>query len=118
MSEEKKEKFKPGIISIIALLVGFATFLSGFWRVREVLWFVVYPDTGQGFGCIDQLLILAASLPFPLFLLLFPAGLVLSIIALFKEQNKYYRLLPLAFVLAGAFLFWLGYILAGFWRVN
>jgi len=113
--EERKEQHKaPRIVSYIALVAGIATFLNGLLLVSITLWASIIPGAGGDFDFIGLILIVVAveSIIFSYYLWPIAAiGLVLSIVALFIERNKYFRLLPLAFVLAGILLYAVCYAL-------
>jgi hypothetical protein len=103
--KERKEQHKAvRIISIIALIVGIATFLSGLLLVPFTLWFAIYPDAGHDLDLIGMLLTVVAVSSFCVSFFLWPIaaiGLVLSIVALLIERNIHLRLLPLAFFIVG-----------------
>ena len=93
------------IVSIIALVVGVATFGIALLCVPAALWFTISPIAGGDFDIIGLILLVVYVLSFCSFLPPAAIGLVLSIVTLFIERNKCLRLLPLAFVLAGICLF-------------
>ena len=102
MSEEKKqEKHKPRTISCIALVVGVIAFVSGLMIVTYALFgaFVSSSDVIESF-LRDAVKFANLSFWFSFYI-----GLILSIVTLLFERNKYYRLLPLAFVLVGIGLY-------------
>ena len=102
--EERTEKRKPRTISHIALMYGIVAVLLGFlivpYAFRDA---IVYSD-GPGVEVIEIFLIVAmfAMISFwPTAVI----GLVLSIVTLFIERKLLFRLLPLAFVVAGILLY-------------
>jgi hypothetical protein len=103
--EKRKEQHKAvRIISIIAPVAGFATFLSGLLLVPVTWWLAIYPDAGHDFDFIGMFLTVVAISSIIFSYYLWPIaviGLVLSIVTLFLERNKYFRLLPLAFFTVG-----------------
>jgi hypothetical protein len=108
MSEEEKKDIliTYRIISIIALFIGIATFLSGLMLVPATLWFAIIPPT-EG-DVIGLLLSVLTFVPILCEIYLWPIaaiGLVLSIITLFTERNMYYRALPWNFLLFGILLY-------------
>ena len=100
MSEEKKKEQNKAvrIISIIALVAGIAMFLCGLLIVPIPVLRVI----GSG---IPDLLSIAACYSLLLFRCIIIPALVLSLVTLLFERNKYYRWLPLAFVVAGILLY-------------
>jgi hypothetical protein len=115
--EEKKEKYKPRVISRIALLLGIVTFFSGLLLVPFTLWFALIPDAGGDLDFIGMFFTFVAipSIFSAHFILPIAAiGLVLSIVALFIERDISHRLLPLVFFIVGicfyAMCYAVGYI--------
>ncbi len=107
--EERKEKHKPRIISIIALVVGIATFLCGLLIVPFTLCMVI---VGPGFA-MDIILMLLFGLALfstVLFVPLAIIGLILSIVTLFIERDIYLRAAPLTLVLFGILLYPVCYV--------
>lgn len=105
MSEEKrKEKQEPRFTSIIALVVGIAAFLSGLLIVPAAGLMVLNPSAFKGEG-ITRLIAVVAYYSLVSFWYITIPALILSLVVLFIERNKYYRLLPLAFVLIGFLLY-------------
>ena len=102
--EERKEKRKPRVISRIALVAGFATFLCGLLIVPAAGLMAFNSSAFKDEG-ITRLIAVVAYYSFVSFWYIKISGLILSIVALFIERNKYYRLLPLAFVLLGFLLY-------------
>jgi len=101
--EETREKLEPRTLSIIAFIVGIASFLC---MLMITTWFVwtntVSPD-GM-YDVFDAIKVFRFILMFILFIsyvLLVAIGLVLSIITLFIERNLYFQLLPFVYVVAG-----------------
>ena len=96
--EERKEKHEPKFTSIIALVLGIATFLSGLLIVPFTLCIVLDAFSIASGSMFLEVLAFGATVllaPFAIW------GLILSIVSLFIERNIYFRLLPLAFVLFG-----------------
>lgn len=119
MSEEEgKEKPKvTRFISSMALVISIATFLLSLLIVPGILWITFYPEAGHDFDFIGMFLTAVAVLSIICMFRLWPIaviGLVLSIVTLFIERNKYLRFLPLAFFIVGicfyTILFVSGYI--------
>jgi hypothetical protein len=120
MSEEERKKDIPiayRIISIIALFVGIATFLSGLLFVLALLWNRIIPGAGGDFVSLGMFLKLETFLSY----VFWPSaviGLVLSIVTLFVERNLCFRLLPLAFIIVGICLYELVYVIAFLWFIG
>jgi len=100
--EERKEKQELSIVSILALGAGIATFLCSLLILPLFIWSAIVESPGAlgAYGITIFLMVLA----FFSFILLLPSvaiGLPLSIITLLIERDMRFRLLPLAFVLAG-----------------
>ncbi|NIP23700.1 MAG: hypothetical protein GWN67_23710 [Phycisphaerae bacterium] len=105
MSEEERGECKAArIVSITALVIGIATFLSGLLLVPATLWFAIIPGAGGDFDFIGMLLTVVDVSSFCVSFFLWPIaaiGLVLSIISLFIERDIHLRLLPLTFFIVG-----------------
>ena len=103
--EEKINKHKSSrIISITALAIGIATFMCGLLIVPAAGLMALNPSALKGEG-ITRLIAFVAYYSLVSFRYITIPGLILSMAALFIERNKYYRLLPLAFVLTGFLLY-------------
>jgi di/tricarboxylate transporter len=119
--EERKEKpnhttnfqgCKTRDFTVVALIAGIVTFLSGFLYIPAIVWIT---STGFTFtyshrhDMIWVLLNTVVIFTIYFFQFSFLLSLPLSIAAFFTETNKYLRLLPLAFVVIGACFCSLGY---------
>jgi hypothetical protein len=113
MSEEKKEKRKPRIISRIALFAGIATLLCSFMTFPFAYFYsdaLVSPDEPHD-NFIAYFFLIVAYLSLFFLWPLFAISLILSIVTLFVERNERLRLLPLVLVLIGILpnaMFWFG----------
>jgi len=111
MSEkERKEQHKAvRIISYIALIVGVATLLCGLLMVPATVLGAINPTAfmSERFDWLTNIAYYSGLL----FNYIFTISCTLSIITLFIERNKYYRLLPLAFVLIGVLLYLMCYVI-------
>ena len=103
--EERKEKPKVRIVSIIALIVGIATFVCGLFIVPFTLWSHMFPNLGMGIDVIWILLLAVALCSTVLFVPIAIIGLVLSIVTLFIERDIYLQAVPLTLVLFGILLY-------------
>ncbi|KPL24566.1 MAG: hypothetical protein AMJ75_03450 [Phycisphaerae bacterium SM1_79] len=114
MSEEKrKEKHKPRTISIMALIIGITTLLSWMLLFSVSLWCQLYPNAGHEFDFIGKFLSVVAFLSIFYLSILWPLiiiGFVLSLVTLFIERNKNFRLLPLALFIVIICALAMGYI--------
>ena len=100
-------------VSVIALMIGIATFLSGLFFVPLILWVSIIPFAGQEGDVIMLILLVVAFLPI-LCTYLWPIaaiGFVLSVVTLLIERNKYLRILPLAFIIVGGCFYAMFYAL-------
>jgi hypothetical protein len=105
MSEEKINKHKSSrIISITALVIGIAAFMCGLLIVPAAGFMALNPSAFKGEG-ITRLIAVVAYYSLVSFWYITIPGLILSMVALFIERNKYYRFLPLPFVLIGILLY-------------
>lgn len=111
MSEEEKKEIHKAvrILSYIALIVGVATLLCGLLIVPAA-----------GLGAINPTAFMSERFDFLagvayysglLFRYIFTISGTLSIVTLLIERNKYYRLLPLAFILIGVLLYLMCYVI-------
>lgn len=106
MSEEQHKSVR--IISRIALVAGIAIFLCGLLIVPIPVLRVIGLTAFRMEG-IPDLLSIVASYSNLLFRCIIIPALILSLVTLLFERNKYYRWLPLVFVVAGILL----YLLSG-----
>lgn len=104
MKERKEQHKAVRIISHIALIAGFVTFLCGLLLVPVAGLMALNPSAFKGEG-ITRLIAVVAYYSLISFWYITIPGLLLSLVALFIERNKYYRLLPLAFILIGLLLY-------------
>jgi hypothetical protein len=121
--EERKEKpnhtrnfqdCKTRDFTVVALISGIVTFLSGFLYIPAILWIALYDDTyiySHHNNMMSMFLYAVVIFTIYAFQFSFLISLPLSIAAFFAETKKYLRLLPLAFVLVGACLIRFGYFL-------
>ncbi len=121
--EEKKEIHKAAIIiSRIALIAGVATFVCGLLVIPYAFYdaLVYLPLSEPNYYVIVSHLRSSATIPaFAFFWLIAAISLNLSIAPLFIERDERFRLLPLAFVLAGILLYEVCRILLHFiWRLG
>ncbi|MHC4083887.1 MAG: hypothetical protein ACYSWZ_02960 [Planctomycetota bacterium] len=116
-----EEKHKPRIISRIALIIGIVTLLSWILMFPAGLWNHFYlsaiplgsPDAGHEYYFIGQFLNAVAILSIFYFTIFWPliiTGFILSVVTLFIERNKNFRLLPLAFYIVIICAFAMGYV--------
>lgn len=119
--EEKKEVHKAArIISRIALIAGFVTFLCGLLAVPYAFCdaLVSLPVREPKYYRIVSYLISSAPIPaFAYFWLIAAVSLNLSIAPLFIEKEMRSRLRPLILVLAGILLYTVWHILLHFIRM-
>lgn len=104
--EERKEKhIVSRDISYLALIPSVTTFLLGLMIVPYAFCdSIVYYDE-LGAEVISGVLLMAALFAMLSFWPTAAIGLILSIVMFFKGPNKYFRLLPFAFVVAGLLLY-------------
>jgi hypothetical protein len=124
MSEEKRKEHpnhtrnfqgcKTRDFTVIAIIAGNVTFLSGFLYIPAILWIALTDFTFTYSHRHDMIWVLLNTVVIGtiyFFQFSFLISLPLSIAAFFTESNKYLRLLPLAFVVVGACLCSFGYFL-------
>ena len=99
MSEKQHKAVR--IISIIALVAGIAMFLCGLVLVPFSILLLVRGSVGSS----DSFGYLLFGVSFYSIRLFMIPALVLSLVTLLFERNKYYQWLPLAFVVAGILLY-------------
>jgi len=111
MSEQEKKETHKGvrIISYIALIVGVATLFCGLLMVPAAGLGAINPTAfmSERFDLLADVAYYSGLS----FKYIFAISWTLSIVTLFIERNKYYRLLPLAFVLIGVFLYLMCYVI-------
>jgi len=100
--------------TVVALITGIVTFLSGFLYIPAILWIALTDFTFTYSNRHDMIWVLLNTVvifTIYLFQFSFLLSLPLSIAAFFTETNKYLRLLPLVFVVIGVCFCSLGYYL-------